>query len=319
MLNSIGCIGQGFVGGSLTTGMSHAFDVYVYDKVGKVASGGKVPINSLGSKPNSISEFIERLEQFNTYKDNFTGVYFVCLPTPMMVNGECDTRIVHDVLSQMAKVSGSRIAVIKSTVPPGSTEAWNKEFEGTGLQVVFNPEFLREASALDDFKNQSRIILGGPKKAVNKVRDVYKVAFPNVPIVKTSSVNAEMNKYFINTFLATKVSFANEIYQICEALKQRGDDVDYDRIIELVTLDDRIGKSHLQVPGPMPSDDEAHELRRGYSGSCFSKDVNGLIYLGNSLGVKTTVLTAGWKKNEEVRPERDWEKLTGRAVSAKED
>jgi len=315
---SVAVCGQGFVGGSFTTGMSHAFDVYVYDIAGKVAPGGidvipKSNESSIRVRPRSITEFVELCEK----QDNFLGIFVVCLPTPMFEDGECDTTIVSNVLLEMSKIPGSRIAMIKSTVPPGTTERWNKEFEGTGLKIVFNPEFLREASALEDFKNQNRIVLGGPKPACNKVRDMYKEAFPQVKIVKTSAVNAEMNKYVINTFLATKVSYANEIYQICEALKLNGQDVDYDRIIEIASLDERIGTSHWQVPGPMP-DDRTGKLVLGFGGSCFVKDLNTLLCLAKSLNVDSKVLAATWEKNLEVRPQADWIALQGRAVSKRE-
>jgi len=126
-----------------------------------------------------------------------------------------------------------------------------------------------------------------------------------------------MNKYVINTFLATKVSYANEIYQICEALKLNGQDVDYDRIIEIASLDERIGTSHWQVPGPMP-DDRTGKLVLGFGGSCFVKDLNALLCLAKSLNVDSKVLAATWEKNLEVRPQADWIALQGRAVSKRE-
>jgi UDPglucose 6-dehydrogenase len=210
---------------------------------------------------------------------------------------------------------GERTAVVKSTVPPGSVERWNNIFGPQGLHVIFNPEFLREATALDDMRNQDRIILGGPRPWINEVRNVFQSAFPTVPIFKTSSTNAEMVKYVINTFLATKVSFANEIYQICESIADLGQDCDYDRVIELATLDKRLGNSHWKVPS-FEVDENGQSLK-GYSLSCYPKDVNALITLAKKLEVDPKVLSAGWQKNLEVRPSKDWEKLFGRAVSKK--
>jgi UDPglucose 6-dehydrogenase len=308
---SIAVIGQGFVGGSLTTVFSErGIDVYVYDKSGKVAQGGDNRFVNVNAH-NVLQRFVESCDQ----SKNFSSVYFVCLPTPMFENGEADLSIVEGVLKELSECAGNRIAVIKSTIPPGSTERWNKMFEGTGLSVVFNPEFLREASALEDMRNQDRIILGGPKKAVNKVRDIFRAAFPNVPIHKTSSTNAEFVKYTANCFLSVKVSFANELYQMVN--KFNPEEADYDRIVELATLDKRLGDSHWKVPGPMPADDDTGQLLPGFAGSCFVKDINAFMYLANKLGVDPKVMRGAWEKNLEVRPGRDWERLIGRAVSKK--
>lgn len=140
-------------------------------------------------------------------------------------------------------------------------------------------------------------------------------AFPDVPIVQTSSTNAELSKYVINTFLATKVSYFNEIYELVEALAKTGLDVDYDRTIECAKLDKRLGNSHFQVPGPMPADDNSGRFLKGYGGSCLCKDMNSLAFLAKSLGVNTIMLDAGWNKNLYCRPEKDWINLVGRAVS----
>ena len=112
-----------------------------------------------------------------------------------------------------------------------------------------------------------------------------------------------MVKYFTNCFLATKVSFANEIYQICEKL-----DIDYDKVVEYAKYDERIGYSHLNVPGP--------DGDFGFGGHCFPKDLNALINLAvkNELGLDINVLNAALETNNRVRQNRDWEKLKGRAV-----
>ena len=138
-------------------------------------------------------------------------------------------------------------------------------------------------------------------KTTTKLRQVYSLAFPNTKIVKTGSKTAEMVKYFINTFLATKVSFANEMKMICDGLN-----IDYDKVVEYSTYDERLGKSHWAVPGP--------DGKMGFGGSCFPKDINALIHLTGQLGLCPDVLLGVWEKNLEVRPERDWEELKGRAV-----
>lgn len=292
---SVGVIGQGFVGGSLSTVLAErGVDVVTYDKAGKCAAGRK-----------------KRLDE------PWPRIVFVCLPTPMLPSGACDTSIVDSALREMAEMPGERIAVVKSTVPPGSTDGWNEKFKGTGLRVVFNPEFLREATALEDMRGQRRIVLGGPRPWINDVKRFYERTFLDVPIVKTSATTAEMVKYVTNVMLAVKVSFANEVCQVCEALDARGWNVDYDRVIDIATQDERLGKSYWRVPGPMPSSDTG-EAVRGFAGSCFVKDLNALMAVARSLGVDPKVMRGAWEKNLEVRPQRDWEKLIGRAVSEKE-
>ena len=232
----------------------------------------------------------------------------------MMQSGQADISIVSRVLRSLDAQPGrkDRIAVVKSTVPPGTTAAWNKRLQK--CSVIFSPEFLTEANALNDMRNQDRIILGGPRPHINRVRDVFRRAFPKVRIIKTGPTTAEMVKYVTNVHLATKVALANEFYQLCSALDDSGLNIDYDKVIEYATFDQRLGKTHWQVPGPMPADDTG-EPAFGFGGSCFVKDINALIYEAQNRGVDPKVMLGAWKKNLEVRPQRDWEKLQGRAVS----
>jgi len=199
----------------------------------------------------------------------------------------------------LTRQCSNRIVVIKSTIPPGTTEKLNEECKH--IQVVFNPEFLTEANFIEDFKNQSRIIIGGPRPASTKVRQLFYKVFPKSHIIKTHSTIAEMVKYMTNTFLATKVSFANEIKMICDGL-----DIDYDKVVEYSTYDERLGKSHWAVPGP--------DGKLGFGGSCFPKDINALIHLAGELELCTEVLMGAWNTNLRVRPEEDWKELKGRAV-----
>lgn len=283
--NTIGVIGQGFVGSAVREGMKHVFNVETYD---------------IDLRKNTTCNSVEQL--VNKVDD----VIFVCLPTPMKKNGRCDTRIVEDAISQIndanKRLSKKVIAVIKSTVEPGTTDRLNEKY--SNVSVIFNPEFLTEANSFNDFKNQNRIIVGGPRPASTVVKTLYRKAFPTVPIVKTGADVAETVKYFINCYLATKVSFANEMKQVCDKLN-----IDFDKVVEYALYDERIGKSHLSVPGPDGS--------LGFGGHCFPKDLNAIRFVAQDLGIKPTVLTAVWEKNLEVRPqaERDWENMIGRAVS----
>jgi UDPglucose 6-dehydrogenase len=306
MKKAVAVIGQGFVGGSLTTVLSErGVDVYAFDKSGKYVQGA-LPSHGdvVAGYPNSIAELIHDNEDGAT--PNFSNIYFVCVPTPMFEDGAADISIVESVLTELSLIPGERIAVVKSTVPPGSTDEWNKKFSNTGLKVVFNPEFLTERSALSDMRNQSMVIIGGDVMRTNRVEEVFSATFPNVPIIKTTAKTAEMVKYTINNFFSVKVAFANEVYQICEALG-----VDYDKVIEYATYDRRMEKTHWKVPGP-----DGHF---GYGGHCFPKDINAMIKVAESLGVDAKMLRSAWEKNLQIRPPeaRNWETMVGRAVSKK--
>ena len=277
----IGIVGQGYVGTAVKEIFSKHYDVETYDL----------------DKDKCSVDYLEDIVELS-------NIIFVCVPTPMKKDGSCDTSIVEAVVKDIndmvvsRNVSG-RIVAIKSTIPPGTTNRLNKECHN--ISVIFNPEFLTEANFIDDFKNQNRIIIGGERPSTTKLRQVYSLAFPNVKIVKTGSITAEMVKYFTNTFLATKVSFANEMKMICDGLN-----IDYDKVVEYSTYDERLGKSHWAVPGP--------DGKLGFGGSCFPKDLNALIKTAEELDIFTNVLNSVWDTNLDVRPEEDWKELKGRAV-----
>jgi len=271
----IGIVGQGFVGTAVREGFKGFFSVETFD----IAK-------------ESTCESLEEICKMSK-------ILFVCLPTPMKTDGSCYTGIVEQVLEEINLLNTVKTIVVKSTIPPGTTAKWNSMFDN--IDIVFNPEFLTEANSINDFKNQNRIIIGGPKNAASRVRRLFVKVFPKVKIIKTDSTYAEMVKYVTNSFLATKVSFANEMYEICRALA-----IDYDKIIEYAMHDDRLGYSHWSVPGP--------DGDFGYGGHCFPKDVKALIEVANNLGLSPTILEATNEKNNTVRKNRDWEGMKGRAV-----
>jgi len=283
--NTIGIVGQGFVGSAVREGMKHAFKIESFDTDPEKTSSC-----------SNIPELVDCIDE----------VVFVCLPTPMRPTGQCDTRLVESVVGDIndaaCRLNKKIIAVVKSTVEPGTTARLDAQC--AHISVVFNPEFLTEANSFDDFKNQSRIIIGGARPASTKVKTVFRKAFPKTTIVKTSPKIAEMVKYFTNCFLATKVSFANEMKQVCDIAG-----VDFDKVVEYALYDDRLGKSHLSVPGPDGSP--------GFGGHCFPKDLNAILHFANKHGVRTPVLSGVWQKNIEVREPsaRDWEYMLGRAVT----
>jgi nucleotide sugar dehydrogenase len=281
----IGIVGTGFVGNAVYEGMKNYFDVLAYDR-----------------DPNKRSTVCNALEVIEN-----TELTFLCVPTPMYEDGTCDLSIVRNALDEIESYAQSfekigYIVIIKSTIPPGTTEKLNQEYPI--LSIVFNPEFLTEANAVEDYKNQNRIILGGERPGTTVAKRIFTKAFPKVPIIKTSSTIAEMIKYVTNTFLATKVSFANEMFEICQGLG-----IDYDKVIEYARYDERLGNSHWLVPGP--------DGDFGFGGHCFPKDIAALKALAKELEITSTVLNAVIQKNEDVRNDRDWEKMEGRAVSKK--
>lgn len=271
----IGIIGQGFVGGAVYHKFKNFYNVLTFDLD--------------ESKCNSSeSELIEKSE-----------VIFVCLPTPMNTDGSCNIDIVDGVIKKINEKSKDKIVVIKSTIPPGTTNNLNSKYKN--VIVAFNPEFLTERNAIEDYENQNRIILGGPRTATTKLKQVFSKVFPKAEIIKTDSTHAEMVKYLINTFLSVKVSFANEIYQLCNKLN-----IDYDKVVEYAIHDERLGNSHWSVPG--------HDGDFGFGGHCFPKDLLAIISLTNELDTLNNVLNATKKTNDSVRVDRDWENMKGRAV-----
>ena len=281
---NIGIIGQGFVGNAVYQKFKNYYNVLTYDLKAEICN-------------SDLDEIMNKCK-----------IIFVCLPTPMKANGECYTGIVEAELrdiNEICKFQTSesdkveKTIIIKSTIPPGTTEKWNSKFHH--LKIAFNPEFLTEANAVSDYENQNRIILGGPRYATTELKPVFAKVFPKASIIKTNSTYAEMVKYITNSFLATKVSFANEMYQICKGLG-----IDYDKVIEYAQYDDRLGKSHWAVPGP--------DGDFGYGGHCFPKDVKALITVAENLNIFPEMLMSTDAKNDSIRKDKDWENMKGRAV-----
>ena len=157
---TLGIIGQGFVGTAVREGLKDFFNIETYD-IAKESTCDS--LETLVKKANTI---------------------FLCLPTPMDKNGTCHLGIIEPVLKELNEL-GKKTIVVKSTIPPGTTEKWNKKY--SNIDIVFNPEFLTEANSINDFKNQNRIIIGGPKNAASRVRRIFVKAFPKVKIIKTGS------------------------------------------------------------------------------------------------------------------------------------
>lgn len=283
MKMKIGIIGNGFVGSAIMHGfILHVDDIMIYD------------VNPKRSTHN-LEEVVQR-----------SDFIFLCLPTPMFESGECDLSIIHDVMEQVESMDidlTNQIFVVKSTVPPGTTDSLVKKY--TKCAFVFNPEFLTERKARLDFINTARIVLGGPEMFVEKVEELYRQRFPYTKVIKTDYQTAELIKYMANCFFATKVSFMNEMFQVCNAI-----DGSWKDALEGFITDGRIGNSHIDVPG--------HDGDFGFGGKCFPKDLNAMIKRAEHLGVEPSVMKGAWKKNQEVRKDLDWYDIPG-AVSKNDD
>jgi len=276
----IGVIGQGFVGSAIFEGLKNFYTIRTFD------------IDE--SKCNSTHEDV----CLNS------DIIFVCIPTPMRASGECDTRLLESVIEKIhEECSGKNkpVLVLKSTIPPGTTEQIGKN-NAPDLDVCFSPEFLTEANSFDDFKNQTRIIIGGPRPSTGLIKQMFRKAFPTIPIIKTGTKTAEMVKYFTNCFLATKVTFANQMYDVCQPAN-----IDYDKVCEYALYDTRIGKSHLAVPGP--------DGDRGFGGHCFPKDLSAMTFFAEKNSTDPSFLKQVSTSNESYRTDKDWLGMKGRAVS----
>ena len=281
---NIGIVGNGYVGKATRILECEDVAAYVYDVDPQKCSPAGLRIGEL-------------------FPCSFV---FVCVPTPMNKDGSCDTSIVSSVIDQLKsqKVRPDRI-VVRSTVPIGFCRSHG---------VSFMPEFLTESNWENDFKDTEKRIIGidtidieRRRKLQDQLEKVFRLALKHRKInvldrdtfIFCSTGEAETAKLTRNCFLATKVSFFNEVESLCETKK-----INYKMVSKLVGLDDRIGEGHTLVPG--------HDGKRGFGGTCFPKDTNSMVsQMENSIILKAVI-----ERNENVdRPEKDWEQDKGRAVS----
>ena len=277
----IGVIGNGFVGKSTLLLENENVSVLCYDT------------NPNLCKPNGTS--LEDLLKCD--------IIFISVPTPMNDDGSVCISIVESVVSQIKYLKYEGFIVVRSTIIPGTSDK---------LNVYFMPEFLTEKNFQNDFINNPLWIFGLLnnhndelfKKKIHELFDIchkYK-CIKSSEIEWMSNKEAEMVKYFRNTFLSVKVSFCNEIYEYCK-LKN----IDYEKVRSVAANDERIKLSHTQVPG--------HDGKRGFGGTCFPKDTNALLADMNKNKMNSYVIKSVIERNELVdRPEKDWSLDKGRAV-----
>jgi len=297
---NIAVVGLGFVGLSLSSVLaSKGHTVIGIDTDKKKCmeiSNGRVPIYEPDLEKTlkiGLKKSLKISNDFSTIKNS--DMIFVTVGTPQKINGEIELSMIKKAVKSIGKITRKTkknpIIFVKSTVIPGTTrkiilpilekESGKKVNKDFG--VISNPEFLQESNAIRDTKCPHAIILGGDNtKYMKKAKKFFSKMHPNVSIIITKYQTAEMIKYANNSFLATKISFINQLSNICQNIP----DADVDDVASAIGLDPRIGKLFLSA-GP------------GYGGSCLPKDMSALINFGSSVGASTTFLKAVKKTNDE--------------------
>lgn len=283
MDTSIGVIGLGFVGDALKNGFEHfgVTDIAVHDP--KIES--------------SVDDVIGK------------DIIFICVPTPMKMGGNIDDSIVHEVLRELESRKYSGVAVIKSTLLPTSVNKFRKWFPT--LRIATNPEFLTERRAREDFINTKWILLGGDNCDTSILKRLYSFVYRDSPhAIMYAEISAEaamMAKYMTNVWFSVKVSLMNEFHELWGKLQDDGEiSGSWHDLVNAFALDERVGPTHLQVPGP--------DGDYGFGGKCFPKDLNALMALSREMGSSTKVMAAAWNDNVDYRANKDWLTIDG-AVS----
>ena len=211
---------------------------------------------------------------------------FVCVPTPRDDENRCDTSTLEDVLSQLSKIEYTGVVISKCTATPDIYKRLGKLYPN----LVHIPEFLTAANAITDYLTGEFAIIGGSVKAyMNEAERIIKTVQGNLKtIVHCTVEEAALAKYTINSFLAVKIVFMNEIQGIAAT-----SGIDYNKVVSMVQLDRRIGNSHMTVPGT--------DGLYGFGGHCLPKDTEALLMLSKDLGINMSVLDAALKKNTLLR------------------
>lgn len=267
----LGLIGNGFVGGAARQLACEKNNVIVFD----IDPEKCLPIGTTLSDVAACD------------------IVFVAVPTPAAQDGTCHLGIVESVVDQLKKENAECRIIIRSTCPPGTASR---------LGCMFMPEFLTEANANEDFRKNPHWIIGGDDAShlqtlLTNAKEAGRIESDT--LIQMRPEEAELVKYVRNCFLATKVSFFNEVASLCDKLG-----LDYESVRQGATLDKRIGGGHSKVPGP--------DGLRGFGGHCFPKDVAAWCHFAKS--DHSVVHTVHVRNCQLDRPEHDWEKDKGRAV-----
>ncbi len=259
----IGIIGLGFVGNAIRT---------AYDN-------GMTEAVLIDSDP--------RKGATGTYNDlSDAEAVFVCVPSPMGPNGRCDTSILEGVLNNLKSIKYNNVIISKVTAIPTEYERLQEDFPN----LVHVPEFLTAANAVSEYVGETDAIIGGKITAYcREAERILKIGQETLKNVAFCSIGeAALAKYIINTYLATKVVFMNEMYQLSESCGY-----DWRKMRILIDIDERIGSSHTRVPGP--------DGNFGFGGMCFPKDVSAMLNFASEKSVLLNILEIASKKNTLLR------------------
>lgn len=264
----IGVIGNGIVGSATARSfIEHVDEVRVYDKV----------------PTKRVNPLLETLA---------CDLVFICLPTPQdKPNLRCDTSILDEFFEAMREDYRETNFVLRSTVPIGYTKSIAEKYGFKSL--IHSPEFLTARCAFTDAQMPARNILGYVANSMSYVltdcekqlQSLLKKRFPSVPIHKMTSDESESVKLMLNSFFAVKVSFFNEMYELCRKLG-----LDWERVLNGILSDGRIAYSHTKVPGP--------DGKLGYGGTCLPKDIASLIDTFDKNALKSPVLLSSHIRNQ---------------------
>lgn len=258
----IGIIGKGFVGSAIASAYKKQ-DIKFYDP----AIDGSV---------NSISDLLD------------CEAIFICLPSPQCEDGSCNYGYVDYALSVLYRAKYSGLVIGKSTVP----YFVYTNYSFCGLNVVFIPEFLRAATAVEDYNSLEYMIVGTDNNnLIEQVKIICQERIEHSRPIKFKGVTIKeacLVKYFENSFLATKVSLMNEFRDLTVAMN-----ANWENVISALTMDSRICPDHTQVPGP--------DGKFGWGGHCLPKDTSALLYIANESGIKLATLEAAIMSNKKYR------------------
>lgn len=262
MRTKIAIVGMGFVGGAIHNSLRGNKDVELL---------AIDPAKSWNATYTDIKDF---------------DVVFVCVPSPQGADGTADTSILESVLEQLDYVDFNGVIISKVTAPPSVYQRLQEQY----INLVHAPEFLTAANANDDYLHGRFAIIGGSTLAFrNEAERIIRISQTGLnSVVHCSIGEASLAKYTINSFLATKVVFMNEMAKIAEA-----GGMNWSKVASAIRQDSRIGHSHLQVPGP--------DGEYGFGGMCFPKDTSALLKYADELNESPFILASAVAKNSKIR------------------
>ena len=273
-------------------GAKLVFSDYETEKIGIIGVGyvGSAVQHSMHHYGHGLIQLVllDPAKQLNASYEELTecsGI-FVCVPSPQGDDGSCDTSILEYVLMNLAKVNYKGVIISKCTAPPDVYTELNNKYPN----LIHVPEFLTAANADQDYVRGKFAFIGGSTPAyMREAERIIKYGQASLEHVRYCTIaEAALAKYVLNSFMATKVVFMNELYQLAQA-----QGINYYNVASMIRVDPRVGNSHLQVPGP--------DGGFGFGGACFPKDTAALLKMAEQSNIQMNVLDAAVKKNTFLR------------------